>query len=139
MISYQCPVGTFHACADKLRLNPAIAAAAISRCRQFGASLMGLCFGNYVDGMAGVCSSWFAQSAKSPDAYGNSPVLRQSLIESRNGELHRDPVQVVIGLIDRRRAELQAEAWPLGSRLFAEKPKNLVGRCGAYWDIWRKG
>lgn len=59
-------------------------------------------------------------------------------VRAQLATLH-DEVQVVIGLIDRRRAELQAEAWPLGSRLFAEKPKNLVGRCGAYWDIWRKG
>jgi hypothetical protein len=40
---------------------------------------------------------------------------------------------------ERCRAELQAEAWPLGWRLFAEKPKNLVARYGAYWDVWREG
>ena len=40
-------------------------------------------------------------------------------------------------LIERRRSELQAEALPLGLLLFTEKPKQLVRRLTAYWEIRR--
>ncbi len=39
----------------------------------------------------------------------------------------------VLGLISKRRAELQADAFAYGERLFAEKPKRFVGRLGAYF------
>jgi CHAD domain-containing protein len=41
------------------------------------------------------------------------------------------------GLIDRRRGELQAEAFALGERLYAEKPKHFARRIGAYWEAPR--
>ena len=37
-------------------------------------------------------------------------------------------------LVERRRNELIAEAWPLGARLFAEKPRRYVERIGALWN-----
>jgi CHAD domain-containing protein len=37
-------------------------------------------------------------------------------------------------LIERRRRELQAEAFALGERLYAEKPKHFARRIGAYWE-----
>lgn len=40
-------------------------------------------------------------------------------------------------LIDRRRAELLAEAWPLGRRLYTEKPRAFVARMGGYWRTWQ--
>lgn len=43
-------------------------------------------------------------------------------------------LQALLGLSDRRRAQLQARAFPLGQRLFAEKPKHLVRRFEAYWE-----
>ncbi len=36
-------------------------------------------------------------------------------------------------LIDRHRGRLQAEARPLGERLFADKPKRLAARLHTYW------
>jgi CHAD domain-containing protein len=41
------------------------------------------------------------------------------------------------GLIERRREELQAEAFALGARLYAEKPKAFAKRIGAYWEAPR--
>jgi hypothetical protein len=38
------------------------------------------------------------------------------------------------GLIDRRRNELQKQAFAYGQRLFAEKPKRLVRRLERYWN-----
>ncbi len=43
-----------------------------------------------------------------------------------------------LALLDRRRAELQAEAYPCGLRLNAEKPSCLTGRFQRYWQVWRK-
>ncbi len=42
-------------------------------------------------------------------------------------------VQAFVGLIDRRRAELRAEANTLGGRIYAEDPKDLVRRLKVYW------
>jgi len=38
------------------------------------------------------------------------------------------------GLIDRRRNELQKQAFAYGQRLFAEKPKRFVRRLERYWN-----
>ena len=43
-------------------------------------------------------------------------------------------VHLLLGLIDRRQAELYSEARPLGRRVFAEKPKHFVERLGTYWE-----
>src|SRR6056297_543071 len=63
-------------------------------------------------------------------------VLRQSIEAHGDARQHGEPEQLVIGLIDRRRAELQAQSWPLGKRLFAEKPGHFVARTAAYWRVW---
>ena len=36
--------------------------------------------------------------------------------------------------VERRRAKLQAEAFALGARVYAEKPRAFVGRLGRLWD-----
>lgn len=43
-------------------------------------------------------------------------------------------LQALLGLADQRRAQLQARVFPLGQRVFAEKPKHLVRRFEAYWE-----
>jgi len=48
----------------------------------------------------------------------------------------RGAIASYLGLIGARRAALQAEARTLGRRLYAEKPKALIRRFGAYWDAW---
>jgi hypothetical protein len=45
-------------------------------------------------------------------------------------------LKMLLGLVDQRRVELQAQAKPLGQRLYAEKPKHLVRRLSGYWDVW---
>lgn len=45
-------------------------------------------------------------------------------------------LQIVLGALDRRRAELQHEAELLGRRLFVESGKRLVKRLGTWWDVW---
>jgi len=42
-------------------------------------------------------------------------------------------VQALLGLIDHRRRALQAAAWPLGARIYVEKPKAFTRRMAIYW------
>jgi CHAD domain-containing protein len=39
--------------------------------------------------------------------------------------------------VERRRAELQADALDLGRRLYAERPRAFAARLGGYWSAWR--
>ncbi len=49
----------------------------------------------------------------------------------------RRDVQVVVGLIGRRQAELRARARTLGQRLYAEGPKDFGTGMRACWDAWQ--
>jgi CHAD domain-containing protein len=46
-------------------------------------------------------------------------------------------VDEVIGLIDHRRAQLQAQAIRIGERLYAEPPKAFARRMHRYWKVSR--
>lgn len=50
------------------------------------------------------------------------------LVDQAPGE-----VDAALALIERTRQSLEAEAWPLGRRVFAEKPKRLGARFETYW------
>ena len=43
----------------------------------------------------------------------------------------------LLAAIDRRRADLQAEAFKLGARVYAEKPKAFRRRMEALLEAWR--
>lgn len=62
-------------------------------------------------------------------------VFRRRAVDHPDSLAGDGDVQVVIGLIDRRRVELRGEARPLGEKLFAERPKPLVERYSSYWTI----
>ena len=62
-------------------------------------------------------------------------VLRHDLVADPDRYGGVEPVATVCALLDRRRAELQAAAEPLGRRCFAEPPHAFVDRLGAYWDV----
>lgn len=47
-------------------------------------------------------------------------------------------LHVVLGIIARRRVELETRARPLGERLYTEKPKTIARRLGEYWSTWRR-
>lgn len=64
-------------------------------------------------------------------------VFRTTLLGDQDSFGGKTEVQALIGLIDRRRAQLQTEARPLGERLFAEKPKRLAARFRSYWKSWK--
>jgi len=62
-------------------------------------------------------------------------VLRVS-IETGAGEFAVD-VDAVIGVIDHRREQLQAQALQIGQRLYAESPKAFARRMHRYWRASR--
>jgi hypothetical protein len=62
-------------------------------------------------------------------------VLRTALIAGA-ADIPVD-LESVIALIDHRRGQLQSDAFRVGARLYAEKPKALHRRIHSYWRVWR--
>ena len=46
--------------------------------------------------------------------------------------------EAVHALVAARRAELRERVWPLGRRVYADKPKAFVRRLGGLFDAWRE-
>ncbi|MDX1656433.1 MAG: hypothetical protein R3310_14585, partial [Candidatus Competibacteraceae bacterium] len=65
-------------------------------------------------------------------------VLRAVLAEAPDAFDKRETVQALVGLIDRQRARLQQDARHLGTRLYAEPPRQLNRRLKAYWQAWHR-
>ncbi len=66
-------------------------------------------------------------------------VLRETLLAEPETFGDRRDLQALLGLVDRRQAELRVKAEPLGRKVFAEKPKAFAARIGAYWAAWHLG
>lgn len=64
-------------------------------------------------------------------------VMRQTVTGDPDAFGKPDAVEVFLGLVGRRQAELAAESMDLGERLLAETPAALVERWSAYWTAWR--
>ncbi len=60
-------------------------------------------------------------------------VLRRDLTADPDRFTAEREVAALCGLLDRRRAELQAQAWVLGQRCFAEDPACLVAQLRVSW------
>ena len=45
--------------------------------------------------------------------------------------------ELLLALIDRRRAELQEEVLRLGRRFYADKPRAFTDRLRECWEAWR--
>jgi hypothetical protein len=45
--------------------------------------------------------------------------------------------EMLLALIDRRRAELEQEALLLGRRFFQDGPRGFARRLKGYWKTWR--
>jgi CHAD domain-containing protein len=46
--------------------------------------------------------------------------------------------KALMALALQRQAELRAQTWPSGLRLYAEPPKALVRRYRRYWQAWQR-
>src|SRR5262249_4377665 len=63
--------------------------------------------------------------------------LRQLLTEDPERFGDAGDQEVLLALIDRRRAELEAEVLLLGQRFFQDRPRELLRRLKGYWRTWR--
>jgi CHAD domain-containing protein len=61
-------------------------------------------------------------------------VLRADLNDRRLGERETQALETVI---EERQAGLATEAFELGRRLYAERPKTFGRRLHRYWEVWR--
>jgi CHAD domain-containing protein len=64
-------------------------------------------------------------------------VLRESLSAAWDGADHPASPEVLLPLIEARRAELRRDAFALGPVIYGERPRVFVARIGAYWRAWR--
>jgi CHAD domain-containing protein len=64
-------------------------------------------------------------------------VLRERLVSSPDRYGGRSRLQKFLPLIDHRRGELADEAFTLGRRIYADKPKEFTGRLRECWKAWR--
>lgn len=48
-----------------------------------------------------------------------------------------EPMMALVYVLESQRAQLQADAWALGARLYAEEPEAFVARHVAYWRAWQ--
>jgi CHAD domain-containing protein len=64
-------------------------------------------------------------------------VLRQMLTDDPERFGDEGDREVLLALIDRRRAELEQEALLLGRRFFQDSPWDFASRLKSYWKTWR--
>jgi CHAD domain-containing protein len=65
-------------------------------------------------------------------------VLRHVLTDDTDRFGDEEDREVLLALIDRRRAELEREALPLGGRFFQDRPRPFRRRLKGYWKTWRR-
>jgi CHAD domain-containing protein len=63
-------------------------------------------------------------------------VLRQMLTDDPGRFGDEGDVEILLALIDRRRAEIEQEVMLLGRRFFQDKPRDFVGQLKGYWKTW---
>jgi len=63
-------------------------------------------------------------------------IFRQILIDGPEPFGDEGDREILLELIDRRRAELEQEALLLGDRFFRERPKEFVRQLKGYWKTW---
>ncbi len=63
--------------------------------------------------------------------------LKATLLSENELFAAENNLVALLALIDRRRSSLERASWTLGQRLYYERPREFVGRIGAYWDAWQ--
>ena len=64
-------------------------------------------------------------------------LLRKRMLAESNGDKESHEYEALLGLIDKRRAELEARARVLGEKVYAESPEAFESRFHEYWRAWR--
>jgi CHAD domain-containing protein len=64
-------------------------------------------------------------------------VVRKALLKRAESGIRKDDLRALLGLVEQREFELQAEAQTIGRRVYAEKPRGFVRRMRVYWETWQ--
>jgi CHAD domain len=64
-------------------------------------------------------------------------IMRQMLVAQSEPLGNPSEAEMLLALIDRRRAELEEESMLLGRRFFQDSPKEFTRRLKGYWKTWR--
>jgi CHAD domain-containing protein len=65
-------------------------------------------------------------------------ILREVLAERADDLGGVAEIEVLAGLAIQRQAAIEVEAFAVGAKLFAERPKALAKRWRVYWEVWRE-
>ncbi len=89
-----------------------------------------------------VTKAWRKEAKALADILGDDHDLAilDSLLESEGEQLaEKRPRQQLQRIIREEQHRLRQQAWEIGQRLYAEKPKALSKRCQRYWRTWQAG
>lgn len=78
-----------------------------------------------------------AQAGQLADLLGDDhdlAVLQETLRQDKEASGDPGQLETLAGLAQRRQDQLRAEAWALGWRLFADKPRHFCRRLHRYWQ-----
>ena len=64
-------------------------------------------------------------------------ILRERVLADVDQFEDQTEPETLVALVDKRRAELESEAWILGKRIYAEKYKAFRARFEEYWRAWQ--
>ncbi len=64
--------------------------------------------------------------------------LKVFLSEHPDVCMNDDAKELLVALIKQDRTIIQSSIWPLGGRIFTEKPEAFLIRIRGYWEIWKK-
>jgi CHAD domain-containing protein len=66
-------------------------------------------------------------------------LLRQSVMPGTQAQGELFESNVLIGMIEERRSQLQRDALKLGEQAYAESPMHFCRRLAEHWEAWRNG
>ncbi len=65
-------------------------------------------------------------------------VLQEMLTVQSESFGEEADLPLLLELLGQRQTALETAAFPVGKRLFAERPSSFVARLGVYWEMWQR-
>ena len=65
-------------------------------------------------------------------------IIEQTFLKKPEWFRDERELEILLGMVKQRRNSLQVSAFPLGRKIYAEKPKDFVKRIQVYWRTWEE-
>lgn len=65
-------------------------------------------------------------------------IFKQTILKQAEWFKDEGELEILLGMVNQRRNSLQNSAFPLGRKIYAEKPKDFVKRIQVYWQTWEE-